>query len=102
MLSNTYIHTWKKGLVYYEKESSNKFYKWSFFIEPGLDGSGKNQKSWFIPNGLKVNLGPWGHVLSLKSFSGNPVLSWAIRYSVDIKKAIVVLVLKTLKKKSTM
>ena len=25
---------------------------------------------------------PWGHVLSLKSFCWNPVLSWAIRYSV--------------------
>ena len=25
---------------------------------------------------------PWGHVLSLKSFCRNPVLSWAIRYSV--------------------
>ena len=25
---------------------------------------------------------PWGHVLSLKTFCRNPVLSWAIRYSV--------------------
>ena len=25
---------------------------------------------------------PWGHVLSLKTFCWNPVLSWAIRYSV--------------------
>ena len=25
---------------------------------------------------------PWGHVLSLKSFCWNPILSWAIRYSV--------------------
>ena len=25
---------------------------------------------------------PWGHVLSLKSICWNPVLSWAIRYSV--------------------
>ena len=25
---------------------------------------------------------PWGHVLSLKIFCRNPVLSWAIRYSV--------------------
>ena len=25
---------------------------------------------------------PWGHDLSLKTFCGNPALSWAIRYSV--------------------
>ena len=30
--------------------------KWSFFIETGLDRSGKNQKSWFFPWGLKYTL----------------------------------------------
>ena len=53
--------------------------KWSFFIEAGLDGSGKNKKSDFSYWAWST---PWGHVLSLKSFCWNPVLSWAIRYSV--------------------
>ena len=30
--------------------------KWTFFIEPSLDGSGKNQKSWFFLLGLKYTL----------------------------------------------
>ena len=33
-------------------------FKWSFFIESGLDGSGKNKKMLIFPT---------GHVLSLKS-----------------------------------
>ena len=53
--------------------------KYLFFIEQSLDGSGKNKNSDFSYWAWSTL---WGYVLSLKSFCQNPVLSWAIRYSV--------------------
>ena len=55
------------------------FFKWSFFSQAGLEGSGKNPKSGFF---YWAWITPWGHVLSLKTFRQIPALSWAIRYSV--------------------
>ena len=41
--------------------------KWSFFIVPGLDGSGKNKKNLIFPTSNWTWSTSWGHVLSLKT-----------------------------------
>ena len=54
-------------------------FKWRILSRTSTEQSGKSEKknisSWALST-------PWGHVLSLKTFCRNPVLSWAIRYSV--------------------
>ena len=54
-------------------------FKWRILSRTSTEQSGKNEKKnishW-------ASSTPWGHVLSLKTFCRNPVLSWAIRYSV--------------------
>ena len=54
-------------------------FKWRILSRTSLEESGKNEKKNFS---YWASSTPWGHVLSLKTFSRNPVLSWAIRYSV--------------------
>ena len=64
-----YVHRIIGFIIYFYKRSAlymlpNKFclsdhncpIKWSCFIEPGLDGSGKNQKPCFFLLGLKYTL----------------------------------------------
>ena len=38
------------------KVTNTYLLKWSFFIEPSLDGSGKNKKNLIFPTGLEVHL----------------------------------------------
>ena len=61
-------------------EKETYLIKWPCARNTGRSGSGKNKKN---PDfSCWAWCTPWGHVLSLKFFCRNPVLSWAISYSV--------------------
>ena len=54
--------------------------KWRILSQTSTEESDKNKKKKYFSYWAAST--PWGHVLSLKTFCRNPVLSWAIRHSV--------------------
>ena len=58
---------------------SSLLLKWQIFSQISSEGSGKTKNLDFSYCAWST---PWRHVLSQKTFCRNPVLSWAIRYSV--------------------
>ena len=61
------------------RPSAENWLKWRILSRTSSEESGKNEKK----KSYWASSTPWGHVLSLKTFCQNPVLSWAIRYIVS-------------------